>query len=253
MTVLIGVLCKDDAVVIGTDSSATFGVHPQFPTIEQTPCKKLFVINDDILVAGTGQIGLGQRFCDVVSRFRGGDDKGFYGKSKFEVGKGISAKAIEDFSSTGAPKAQFGALIAFATKSDKCCLVELALQDLQPEWKSEQLWFVSLGSGQPIADPMLGLLRRVLFADKQPTLREGIFAVTWTLQLAIELNSGGINGPPQIGVLKRETASTGYKARILDEDELQEHIARVEGAEQHLRNYLDLEQSTDAAQVPPVP
>ena len=58
MTVIIGALCKD-GIVVGSDSSATF-VAGSLPTIEQ-PTKKTFVIGDDIIFAGTGQCGLGQR------------------------------------------------------------------------------------------------------------------------------------------------------------------------------------------------
>ena len=49
MTAVVGVLCKD-GVVVGSDSSATFGPHPQFHTIEQR-CKKISVIEDRIIVA----------------------------------------------------------------------------------------------------------------------------------------------------------------------------------------------------------
>ena len=65
MTILIGVLCKD-GVVVGTDSSATF-VAGGFGTIEQ-PTKKIDIIDEKIIVAGTGQVGLGQRFSYQIKK-----------------------------------------------------------------------------------------------------------------------------------------------------------------------------------------
>ena len=112
----------------------------------------------------------------------------------------MSAHTIDDFASTKAKEGQFGALVAFSSQNE-FHLCEFAIDDFQPELKTGDRWFVSMGSGQPIADPFLGLIRRVFFKDSQPRLNEGIFAVLWTLEHAIDLNTGGIDGPAQIGIL----------------------------------------------------
>jgi hypothetical protein len=39
-----------------------------------------------------------------------------------------------------------------------------------PEQTTEELPFVALGSGQPIADPFLTFLRKILWKDRLPTL-----------------------------------------------------------------------------------
>lgn len=65
MTAIVGILCKD-GIVIGTDSSATFSASTT-STIEQ-PVKKISIIENRVIVAGSGQIGLDQRFCDVVKQ-----------------------------------------------------------------------------------------------------------------------------------------------------------------------------------------
>ena len=39
-----------------------------------------------------------------------------------------------------------------------------------------------------ITDPFLALMRNVYWKDDLPTLNEGAFAVTWTLEHAIETN-----------------------------------------------------------------
>ena len=63
MTAIVGVLCSD-GVVVGSDSAATFASGIQ-PTIEQETIK-IDVINDRVIVAGSGLIGLHQRCHNVV-------------------------------------------------------------------------------------------------------------------------------------------------------------------------------------------
>ena len=65
MTAIVGLLCKN-AVIIGADSSTTFA-QGQVPTIEQ-PSEKIEVIGEKVIVAGTGQVGLGQRFSVIVNK-----------------------------------------------------------------------------------------------------------------------------------------------------------------------------------------
>lgn len=111
------------------------------------------------------------------------------------------------------------------------------------------MWFVSMGSGQAITDPFLGLMRRVFWKDSPPRLVDGIFAVTWTLNHVIELNPGGINGPQQIAVLdsKKNTAT------LLTDSQIQEHINNVEGAETYLSEYSKIIAGKCAPTIPPAP
>ena len=243
MTILVGLRCQE-GVVIGSDSSATFTVAPTFNTIEQR-VKKVFVIEDKVIVAGTGQVGFGQRFNAVIEKawndgaFKGTDN------TPLEIAKRLCALGISDFPETSAPKGKYGALVAFPC-GKKYCLCEFGTPDFQPELKDENIWCVAMGSGQPIADPFLGLLRRVFWKDSPPKLSEGIFAVAWTLQHAIELNPGGINGPAQIGTL---SASRGGElvARLLDDAELAEHLDSVKGAEEYLARYPEILRGSAAA------
>lgn len=247
MTVLVGILCKD-GVVIGSDSSSTFTSGPH-RTIEQ-PVKKVHVVGDDVIIAGTGQVGLGQRFQAIVAAERPAFQ--FHKKSAVEIVRHISGSTSNDFASTRAPHGQFGALMAFPCK-DTFALCEFAITDFQPELKTQNLWYVSMGSGQPITDPFLGMFRRVFWKGGMPKVKEALFAVTWALDHTIELNPGGIKGPPQIAVLEKD--STGkLRAKILIDEELAEHIDSVRGAEEHLSKYAELMSSgSDAAQQLPAP
>lgn len=242
MTAIVGIFCSD-GVVIGSDSSASFSHTANFRTIEQK-VKKVEIIADQVIIAGTGMVGLGQRFTEIVREYWSA--KKGANKTPIEVAKDLCALGIKDFVSTNVDKGNFGALMAFpSSKSKHPQLCEFPITDFQPEFKNENMWFVSMGCGQPITDPFLGLMRRVFWGDSPPTLNEGIFAVTWTLKHVIELNPGGINGPQQIAVLDADN-----HARLLKDDELQEHINNAEGAEIYLKAYKDILQGNATAEVP---
>lgn len=106
MTIVVGIRCVKD-VVIGTDSAATLASAHQ-PTIQKPLRQKIEIIQDQVIVAGTGEVGLGQRFVDTVEH--SWDDPGFQQASVMDIGRGLSRDAIGDFSQTGAPQNAYGAL-----------------------------------------------------------------------------------------------------------------------------------------------
>lgn len=247
MTVLVGVLC-DDGVVLGSDSSATFGPAPNMPTIEQ-PIQKTFLVGDDVIFAGTGEVGLGQRFKRVLDHLRQ-ESKGWESGDPIEISKAITANVRADFQATSASP-EFGALVAYASQG-RPHLCEFALHTLQPEQKAgDKTWFASMGGGQLITDPFLGFLRSVFFPDSKPSVRDGIFLTTWALEHAIELNAGGIDGPVQIGVLEQTDGQ--YKARMIEGDELGQHRQSVESAKAHLATYAAELTTGDIDDVPAPP
>ena len=64
MTLIVGILCGD-GVVVGADRAATSAYQGR-PVIEQ-PTRKISIIDDNIILATSGEVGLGQRFRYVVS------------------------------------------------------------------------------------------------------------------------------------------------------------------------------------------
>ena len=242
MTSIMGILCKD-GVVIGSDSAATFG-NSRLRTIEQ-PCEKLTVIGGHIIVAGTGHVGLGQRFCDVVQK--AWDNKEF-GPSFIALGRALSANAIRDFGQTYIKPGQYGALLAY-TAGDTFHLGEFGIDDFQPEWKTKQLWFASMGSAQGITDPFLAFLREVFWESEMPTVQEASFAITWTLEHAIQYNPGGVNGPPRVAVIERQKGKLG--TRILSEAELDEHKQSIGAAKDALKRFRDYLQPEESSMVVP--
>lgn len=239
MTILVGVLCRD-GIVIGADSAATFTAG-HVRTIEQ-PTNKIDIIGDRIIMATTGAGGLKQRFSHTIST---NIEHPFFQEDAITIAKNLSVLGITDFRSTGAPyQNQFGALVAYPAKGDMH-LCEFALADFQPEMKTlRECWYVSMGSGQMIVDPFLGFFRDIFWVDgKLPSYQEGIFATVWSIQLAIDINAGGINRPIRVATLMLDKEGKPH-ARMLDVSEMEEHQAAVKGAKEHLRKYRDKTPST---------
>lgn len=249
MTAIVGIKCRD-GIVVGSDSSATFGNTLGLLTIEQS-CKKVDVICNQVILSGTGAAGLHQRFREVVTKYW--TEKKFkvpglnQNKSAFEVAKEISALGIQDFGSTHANMGTYGALLAFPAEG-KLHLCEFALKDFQLEFKEGSIWFASMGSGQQITDPFLGLLRRVFWEKDLPTLHEGIFAAAWTLDHVIRLNPGGINGPMQLAIL-----DSNNNASLLQDDKVLEHTSAVQSAERYLAKFRDILSGASAKPIPDPP
>jgi hypothetical protein len=230
MTAIVGVLCRD-GVVIGSDSSVTFGPGPQFRTMEQ-PIEKLDVIGGGVIIAGTGEVGLGQRFSAIVRRAWEG--KKFTGEP-IELGKLLTREFLIDMEFTGLKPGQYGALLAFPI-GHSFHLCEFQLKDFQPEFKNKRLWYASMGSGQPITDPFLALMREIFWQEGLPTLQEGVFAVTWTLEHAILINPGGINGPVRIAVLEHGRKGQ-LEARLVPDTELDEQRQAIGDAKAQLSEW----------------
>jgi 20S proteasome alpha/beta subunit len=231
MTAIVGVLCKD-GVVIGVDSSAMFTQGPQ-PFIVQ-PTEKLHVIGKSIIIAGTGSIGLNQRFCAIVEKAW---DQGLFQQelAPLEAATALSRATLQNFQSTFMKTPGYGALMAFPSDHG-ANLCEFQWQNLQPEMKTERLWYCSLGSTQHITDPFLGFIRDVFWRDEVPTIHDAVFATTWTLQHAIQLNAGGVGAPLRIAVLESEKTGSG-SVRLLDDSELDEHRQHISEAKELLRKH----------------
>ena len=247
MTAIAGVLCQE-GLVIGADSSATFGIG-NFKTIVQ-PTEKIAIIKDTVIVACTGAIGLAQRFTHVVETA--------YSAKKFtghylDVGKNLCALAISDFTSTGAEKGKLGALVGFPLGNADVHLCEFGQADFQPEFKDKKIWFASIGGGLHITDPFLAFLRDVFWDQGPPTIQDGIFAVTWTIQHACDINAGGIKEPVRLAVVERNPEEKGkFRARLLTDTDLREHQDNIEEVKKRLRE-LKERHKPDNGETPDVP
>ena len=247
MTAIVGILCQD-GVIIGTDSSATFS-SGRMPTVEQ-PIEKLLIVQNSIIIAGTGQVGLGQRFEAIVNKLW--DSRVFSSRiTPMEITKRLTTETIKDFSQTFAPKEQYSALVAFPTNGT-FHLCEFALSDFQPELKTPRLWYASLGSTQLITDSFLALMRDIFWTGGPPPLSDGIFAATWALNHAIDVNPGGVNKPIRIAVLEPKGDGV-LKAELLKDTQLAEHQQNIDGAKNALRKYCQTLNQHNEGETPNIP
>ncbi len=231
MTVLIGVLCSD-GVVIGADSAVTAGF------IERPFDQKIQISAEGVIVATTGDIGFGQRFTAAVTRAWQKLSPSL--PMPIDIGKALSVEGLTDFLSTGLTIGNFesGALVAFPYQG-RPCLCHFGYKNLQPTFMTPDFWYVAMGSGQLIADPFLALMRRVFWRTGPPVYQDAVFTVTWALEHAIEVNTGGIGGMPRIAVLASQSGRQ-LQARMLTNDEIAEHRQNVQNAEAYLREYENI-------------
>jgi len=157
-----------------------------------------------------------------------------------DIGKALSVEGLTDFLSTGLTIGNFesGALVAFPYQG-RPCLCHFGYKNLQPTFMTPDFWYVAMGSGQLIADPFLALMRRVFWRTGPPVYQDAVFTVTWALEHAIEVNTGGIGGMPRIAVLASQSGRQ-LQARMLTNDEIAEHRQNVQNAEAYLREYENI-------------
>lgn len=245
MTILIGVLCHD-GVVIGADNSATLAAG-QLPTVEQPYAHKIDVIDQQVIVAHTGSIGLAQRFTAVVDTVW--KDPAFQQVSYLEIGKHLAKTGREDFAATYVQNPNYGALVAFPWRG-RAYLCVFEPISLQPEFKTAGSWYVALGSGQLLTDSFLAFIRWVYWEEGPPVCQDAIWAVTLALEHAITCNPGGISGPMHLAVLTTDTQGQ-LSARSLETAEIAEHRENVQGLVTAMRAYPRLLQGkADAPDIP---
>ncbi|TES84287.1 MAG: hypothetical protein E3J92_01655 [Dehalococcoidia bacterium] len=240
MTLIIGAKCSD-GLVMGADSGATMGDYVSGLHTVMQPMTKLEIVGDKAIVGVSGPVGLGQLYCDRVNRihneFRDLDGPTVCRKLRDEFRKDaeIALRMAAIASQALGSQARVGAvtttLVALAAKNEPH-LIQLDSECL-PEMATADLPFVSIGSGQLIADPFLAFLKRLYWKEHPPSVSDGIFAVTWTLEHAIKTAPAGIIGPITLGILTIE--GTQPKARLLKETELKEHRQVVGQAENHVQ------------------
>jgi hypothetical protein len=198
------------------------------------------VVGKKILFPGTGQVGHAQRFKEVLNKLILTTTTSSHQQvSPVDFACEISYQACQNFAHTSSPNNQFGALVGYVV-GKTFALAEFSIMGFQPELKSADCWFASMGSGQMIVDPFLALLKATLFSSGQPLLNEGIFATVWALQHAIKLNPGGINDPMQIGTICMDPSNKYLEAKMLTDEELSEHQQNVVEMTRYIGNYRDV-------------
>lgn len=251
MTVLVGILCSD-GVVVASDSAATFGTG-QMATIGQQSIRKVYKLNPSMIFASTGAVGVGQLISDVFER--GYKDGKFKGAASPEDMMNKLGMAIHDlvlpYLRSGshvhdlvgnAQGSLCKSMVAMDVKGSPC----LFTFDFNgtPERATQKTPFVSMGAGQPIADPFLAFLHRLFWTESQPTLAEGKLAAAWTIDHVCKTNPGGVGGAVQMMILTKKP-----EVLELGDGEVAEHKQQASGAEAALVKYV----RPDGGGAPPMP
>lgn len=247
MTLIVGIRCSD-GVVLASDSAATYGTGYQ-STIGQQHVTKIHVIRDRVLFCSTGAIGVAQLLIDRIESLH--DDKKLGGSNPIAVMRTLGqaiAQEVVDFFRASQASAQLVGTQAAAVPIICKCLVALPVGRQPhlfqfnevgvPEQASDELPFVALGSGQPIADPFLAFLKRVLWKDRQPTLPEGRFGASWTVRHAIQTNPGGVGGKLQLLSLATDGKGKPQIERLDSEGSEQEHFQNIDSVEEAIRRHV---------------
>jgi hypothetical protein len=227
VTIIVGVKCTD-GVVIGSDSIATSAVGVT-PIMQLQSNDKIRIFGGKIIIATTGSVGFTQRFHrhveDAVTA------KIFTQLKKPERAPNLSHRFLQDLRSSSTPYDNnngfgFGALLAAEFDSEPC-LVEYDTAKFQPEFKEKKLFFAAMGSGQPLADPFLAFVSRVLWKDTLPDVRFGRFGLYWALSHTIGLAPGLVGGPIKMAVLTKNN-NVWSATMAEDNQESSEFIASLE-------------------------
>ena len=237
---------------MGADGAATLGAPLGLPTVVQ-PTTKLHILQDKMIMGVSGQVGLGQLYCASVEQLWKSNQLGrnvslseVKGKLRDSIFKDLEpairgANASIPFLGNNAAIQSIGtqSLIALPVGGPTGDPELIQLDWLgNPEAASTDLPFVSIGSGQQLADPFLAFLRHIFWPDKLPKVAEGVFTIVWTLAHAIEINPGGVSDPIQLAVLERKSGRE-LAARELSQEEIEEHRAMMLEAEEHLKHFKD--------------
>ena len=261
MTLIVGIKCSD-GIVVAADGAATLGFLGQ-QTVKQ-PVKKLCFIGDEVILAVSGPTGLGQRIEGTIGELYK-DKKNLLQKKPYklmsEIRVALWTKHFE-FEMKVAAIAQ--TTIGPAALSDAVSSTVLALpvrnepfliqfnSQGSPEYATDNLPFLAIGSGQNIADPFLAFLRRVFWPNKLPTLSEGVFAAVWSLHHSITVHPGGVADPKQVAVLEKMDGNS-WKLRELPPEELQEHEQFARTAEKHVSDFSMESKPRSDEPAPPKP
>lgn len=262
MSLIVGIKCSD-GIVVGADSAATFGTLGK-STIRQS-AKKIQIIDRKLICGVAGPAGLAQQYLgeleDIWADTRVHSLPGH--KLMASISQQFISRAAPLMEAAGKAKATYGsvawenamgsAIVAMPTQGspslfwfDPMCA---------PEEVTEQLPFVSIGIGQPIADPFLALLKRVVWQDQLPNLRMGTFSLVWTLKHTIQTNPGGIAEPIQVVTLA--AGGSDLAARELEQNALKEMEEAVISAELEFskatREFMGLGVEVETPPSPPEP
>jgi hypothetical protein len=244
LTLIVGILCSD-GIVIASDSAATYSTGFA-TTIGQQEVKKVHQLGSSILYGSTGAIGMSQLLQSAIETAWNTvlvKDQLLPMQVMVHLFTVISGATLAIRNSAAQTIALVGAQAASSTALCKC-VVAIPIQQKPylfqfdfsgaPEAATQQLPFISMGIGQPIADPFLAFLNRILWKGRSPTVAEGRFAAAWTVKHVADTIPGGVGLPLQMASLSTQDG----QVTIEFAPDPAEHLQNIEAAETTLRDFV---------------
>lgn len=246
MTLIVGYRCSD-GIVIGADSAVTYDNQ----TIQQ-PTVKLEGIAGRIIVGVSGPVGLGQKYKAEIRHLAEKNElRRDPARKQLAVTDSIArisermlrhlrkdlrtARAAAPVVGAGYASVQVRAYTLVALPiADEAHLIQF--NDLAIGEEFAEPPFVSVGSGQNIADPFLAFLRRVLWKQRPINVANGVFTVFWCLEHAIRTAPGFLAKPIQVMHLQRDRSSD-WKVHEYTREELEQHSERVTAGEEYISRF----------------
>jgi hypothetical protein len=217
----------------------------QQQTIKQQAAK-LYVIGEDVVLGLSGPIGLGQRYSsELDAKIRNTGNRARWktaAQARKELTKAMWDHAGEVWKRASVVAQTVGAaaahqeaahdtLVALPVKDDPC-LIGFSHQCESVEYDAH-MPIVSIGSGQPVADPFLAFVRRVFWPNSLPTLNDGVFAAVWALTHTIESLPGGVGEPIQVVTLSKDSGQ--WRAQEVPSRDLDEHRLMIKDIQEEMR------------------
>ena len=244
MTLLVGIWCEGGAV-IAADRQASHGSFGQQTVGHETP--KIHKLNDTVLFAASGPVGMGQHLAHVFSA----NSPGIAGNNYFDVLPSMQGLVRGTLAPALAMAGQVQNLVGpAAAQSDAICNSLLAavfkdglkLIEISPqggfEFLTHDVPYVCIGSGKANADPFVRFLWSVFWSKRPPSVQGAVLTAYWTVKAAIEAQTQGVGYSPDVAILSADTSGI-YAAKVYSPDELQEHDGFIEQAHEALRQTRD--------------
>lgn len=265
MTVIVGIKAKDGAVLV-SDGAATYAVNNSGPQTIKQPTRKLSILSQRIGFGASGAVGMAQQYIDACIAWSERNNRKSQ-KTLFpdheEFRKFISSE-LKPLLLRATADAQQRALVGFnpaeisttslwmfPTETHGPALVQVS-PGLAPEFASTDLPFVSLGSGQPAADPFLAFQRSSVWpSDREPTIPEAVLYALWAVKHTVDVQPGMVSRPFQVVTLRQTNPKDHRQFEFIEKslEDIECHLQMVDSINDKIKTACRevLELKTNAA------
>lgn len=252
MTVLVGVLARDGAVIAADRqlSDGTVGI----------PTAKIAEIGGCALVASSGPIALVQKIRTVFERLREDIISRRYDDALPKIESSFRSMLLPAIEFAEAAKQAAPGAEDNVFSSSLVCLPFLdGMRLCRIDWDgavyalTEDIPYAAVGSGKTNADPFLRFIWDVFWPERGflPSLQEAILAAYWTVHLNIECQSDGVGMGFDVWSLRKSNDGSYHVEEL--SDALDPHREFIEELKSAMRDRRDRTFGSDGVSTNPPP